>query len=129
VRVCAQGLSSHFPLPTLVLAGGQGLLNCPVLSHVKWVPCRHGMARSQVEDGGEGLEIRRAKVKLSRYMPWRLMGEEEVWLLLILNLGTRWGEWSDMEGNCEYIEQTIAASRQGVSSWLGVGWGDNNSPP
>jgi hypothetical protein len=31
------------------------------------------------------------KVKLSRYTPWRHMGEEEVQLLLILNLGTRWG--------------------------------------
>jgi hypothetical protein len=31
------------------------------------------------------------KVKLSRYTPWRHMGGEEVQLLLILNLGTRWG--------------------------------------
>jgi hypothetical protein len=31
------------------------------------------------------------KVKLSRYTPWRHMGGKEVWLLLILNLGTRWG--------------------------------------
>jgi hypothetical protein len=34
------------------------------------------------------------KVKLSRYMPWRRMGGEEEKLLLILNLDTRWGEWS-----------------------------------
>jgi hypothetical protein len=26
--------------------------------HVKWVPCHHGMARSQVADGGNGLQIR-----------------------------------------------------------------------
>jgi hypothetical protein len=26
-------------------------------------------------------------------MPWRRMGGEEVQLLLVLNLGTRWGEW------------------------------------
>jgi hypothetical protein len=32
-----------------------------------------------------------SKVKLSRYTPWRHMGGEEVKLLLILNLGTRWG--------------------------------------
>jgi hypothetical protein len=25
--------------------------------HVRWVPCHHGMARSQVADGGDGLEI------------------------------------------------------------------------
>jgi hypothetical protein len=31
------------------------------------------------------------KVKLSRYTPWRRLGAEEVQLLLILNLGTRWG--------------------------------------
>jgi hypothetical protein len=31
------------------------------------------------------------KVKLSRYTPWKRQGWEEVWLLLILNLGTRWG--------------------------------------
>jgi hypothetical protein len=29
------------------------------------------------------------KVKLSGYMPWRRLGGEKVWLLLILNLGTR----------------------------------------
>jgi hypothetical protein len=31
------------------------------------------------------------KVKQSRYTPWRHMGGEEGELLLILNLGTRWG--------------------------------------
>jgi hypothetical protein len=31
------------------------------------------------------------KVKLSRYKPWRHMGGEEVQLLLILNIGARWG--------------------------------------
>jgi hypothetical protein len=25
--------------------------------HVTWVPCHHGMARPQVEDGGDGLRI------------------------------------------------------------------------
>jgi hypothetical protein len=34
------------------------------------------------------------KVKLSRYMPWRHMGGQEVQLLLIHNLGTNGGEWS-----------------------------------
>jgi hypothetical protein len=34
------------------------------------------------------------KAKLSHYAPWRHLGEEEVLLLLILDLGTRWGEWS-----------------------------------
>jgi hypothetical protein len=31
------------------------------------------------------------KVKQSRYMPWRRLGGEEVLLLLIHDLGTRWG--------------------------------------
>jgi hypothetical protein len=33
----------------------------------------------------------KVKVKLSHYMLWKCMGREEVWLLQILNLGTRWG--------------------------------------
>jgi hypothetical protein len=32
-----------------------------------------------------------SKVKQSRYTPWRGLGGEEVQLLLILDLGTRWG--------------------------------------
>jgi hypothetical protein len=31
------------------------------------------------------------KVKQSRYTPWRRLGGEEVYLLLIHDLGTRWG--------------------------------------
>jgi hypothetical protein len=31
------------------------------------------------------------KVKQSRYTPWRRLGGEKVQLLLILDLGTRWG--------------------------------------
>jgi hypothetical protein len=31
------------------------------------------------------------KLKLSHYMPWRHLGGEDVQLLLILDLGTRWG--------------------------------------
>jgi hypothetical protein len=34
------------------------------------------------------------QVKQSRYTPWRRLGGEEVQLLLIHDLGTRWGEWS-----------------------------------
>jgi hypothetical protein len=37
---------------------------------------------------------RSTKVKQSRCTPWRRLGGEEVQLLLILDLGTRWGEWS-----------------------------------
>jgi hypothetical protein len=34
------------------------------------------------------------KVKLSRYTLWRRLGGEDVQFLIILNFGTRWGEWS-----------------------------------
>jgi hypothetical protein len=34
---------------------------------------------------------KKAKVKQFRYTPWRRLGGEEVLLLLILDLGTRWG--------------------------------------
>jgi hypothetical protein len=36
-------------------------------------------------------QSKKKKVKLSRYMPWRHMEGKEEKLLLILNLGTRWG--------------------------------------
>jgi hypothetical protein len=31
---------------------------------VKWVPCHHGVARPQVADGGDGLQIWRAAVSI-----------------------------------------------------------------
>jgi hypothetical protein len=37
------------------------------------------------------VDLSKKKVKLSRYRPWRHKGGEEEKLLLILNLGTRWG--------------------------------------
>jgi hypothetical protein len=35
--------------------------------------------------------VKSEKVKQSRYSPWRRLGGEEVYLLLIHDLGTRWG--------------------------------------
>jgi hypothetical protein len=32
--------------------------------HVRWVPCHHGMARPQVADGGDGLQIWRVVVNI-----------------------------------------------------------------
>jgi len=32
--------------------------------HVRWVPCHHCMARPQVVDGGEGLQIRRVAANI-----------------------------------------------------------------
>jgi hypothetical protein len=33
-------------------------------THVKWVPCHHGMARPQVADGGDGLRICRVAANI-----------------------------------------------------------------
>jgi hypothetical protein len=38
----------------------QKRLGIPAIGYVKWDPHHHGMAHSQVADGGEGLHIRRA---------------------------------------------------------------------
>jgi hypothetical protein len=35
-----------------------------VENHVKWVPCHHGMARPQVADGGDGLQIWRVAANI-----------------------------------------------------------------
>jgi hypothetical protein len=32
--------------------------------HVMWVPCHHGMARPQVADGGDGLQICRVAANI-----------------------------------------------------------------
>jgi hypothetical protein len=34
------------------------------MTHVKCVPCHHGMARPQVADGGEGLQIWRVAANI-----------------------------------------------------------------
>jgi hypothetical protein len=33
------------------------MLWCQCTSHVMWVPCHHGMARPQVADGGDALQV------------------------------------------------------------------------
>jgi hypothetical protein len=35
-----------------------------ILNHVRWVPCHYGMARPQVADGGDGLQIRRVAANI-----------------------------------------------------------------
>jgi hypothetical protein len=36
----------------------------PISRHVRWVPCHHGMARPQVADGGNGLEMWRVAANI-----------------------------------------------------------------
>jgi hypothetical protein len=38
-------------------------------AHVKWVACHHGMARPQVADGGDGLQIWRAAANILDRQP------------------------------------------------------------
>jgi hypothetical protein len=38
-------------------------------SHVKWVPCQHGMARPQIADGGDGLQIWRVAANILNKRP------------------------------------------------------------
>jgi hypothetical protein len=33
------------------------IIRCVVETHVRWVPCHHGMARPQVADGGDALQV------------------------------------------------------------------------
>jgi hypothetical protein len=40
------------------------LMSVCVNTHVKWVPCHHGMARPQVADGGEDLQICRVAANI-----------------------------------------------------------------
>jgi len=37
--------------------------------HVSWVPCHHGVARPQVADGGEGLQIWRVATNVLNKQP------------------------------------------------------------
>jgi hypothetical protein len=46
-----------------------------------------GISQDLVEKG-------KKRAKQSRYTPWKRLRGEEVLLLLILDLCTRWGEWS-----------------------------------
>jgi hypothetical protein len=47
---------------------------CVIQRHVKWVPCHHGMARPQVADGADGLQMWRVAAivlnKQSRTADW-----------------------------------------------------------
>jgi hypothetical protein len=46
-----------------------------IKTHVKWVPCHHVMARPQVADGGDGLQIWRAAANiLNKQSPTADMG-------------------------------------------------------
>jgi hypothetical protein len=39
------------------ILGASGSVRSTMACHVRWVPCHHDMARPQVADGGDGLQI------------------------------------------------------------------------
>jgi hypothetical protein len=49
---------------------GGDLKGTQVFFHIKWVPCHHGMARPQVADGGEGLQIWRVAGNILNKQSW-----------------------------------------------------------
>jgi hypothetical protein len=56
--------------------------------------------------------------KLSHYTPWRRLGGEEIYLL-ILDLGCRWGEWSaSRPGRALPPERTLGTRCTG--GWVGL---------
>jgi hypothetical protein len=59
------------------------------------------------------------KVKVSRYMPWRRLGGEEVKLLLILNLGTRWGWVVSVTPRQRFTPGEITPGTHWRGGWVG----------
>jgi hypothetical protein len=61
-------LSTHLRLglPSGLFPSGfpTNILYAFLVSHVRWVPCHHGMARPQVADGGNGLQIWRVAANI-----------------------------------------------------------------
>jgi hypothetical protein len=63
--------------------------------------------------------VKKKKVKLSRYTPWRHMGGGEVQLLLILNLGTRWGWVVSVTSRPRFTPGERTPGTHWTGSWVG----------
>jgi hypothetical protein len=59
------------------------------------------------------------KKKLSHYTPWRHMGGEEVWLLLILNLSTRWGWVVSVTPQSRFTPGERTPGTHWIEGWVG----------
>jgi hypothetical protein len=59
------------------------------------------------------------KVKCSCYTPWRCLGWEEVWLLLILNLGTRWGWVVSITPRPRFTPRERISGTHCTGGWVG----------
>jgi hypothetical protein len=51
---------------------------------------------------------------------WRHMGEEEVWLLLILNLSTRWGQVVSVMPQLHFSPGERTPSTHWIGGWVGL---------
>jgi hypothetical protein len=60
-----------------------------------------------------------SKVKLSRYTPWRHMRWEEVQLLLILNLSTRWGWVVSVTPRPRFTPGEKTPGTHWIAGWVG----------
>jgi hypothetical protein len=49
---------------------GSEFRNVHIWDHVRWVPRHHGMARPQVEDGGDALQFWRAAANILNKQSW-----------------------------------------------------------
>jgi hypothetical protein len=61
----------------------------------------------------------KVKVKPSRYTPWRRMWGEEVQLLLILNLGTRWGWVESVTPRPRFPPGERTPGTHWIGGWVG----------
>jgi hypothetical protein len=60
---------SHISLELNLHEESHNILLLPCI-HVRWVACHHGMARPQVADGGDGLQVRRVAVNILNKQSW-----------------------------------------------------------
>jgi hypothetical protein len=61
----------------------------------------------------------KSKVKQSHYMPWRRLGEEEIHLLLIHDLGTRWGWVVSVTPRPHFTPRERTTSTHCTGGWVG----------
>jgi hypothetical protein len=59
-------------------------------------------------------------IKLSRYTPWSQIGGEEVQLLIILNLGTRWGWVVSVTPRPRFTPGEKTSGTRSIGGWVGL---------
>jgi hypothetical protein len=90
VKIKSCNIKPSWPIcPLLATSRGATIVRCIMHFHLLPLPspCRRAYAE-QFHFASSSFFL---KVKQSHYTPWRRLGGEEILLLLILDLGTRWG--------------------------------------